>query len=373
MSFTYRGDTLHIPTLRKAINDLMQTATASLDRLCRGETATLPQILSDDWTNNERGYSWIKNDPNFFGQSQTGSLPILVKKALNDADKPIAECAPGSQDLVLDNSRMEEIERECAVVNKLLFLLAFFTAGQPPRASEIANHKFANSTRERNMVAHDGSLWLLKRRAKTESTERMERVVPSQLCPAVSALFVRYLILVRPLERHLAFHLHHAKNPTLGSYLSEYLWIQCGELMTYHQARQTIGNFLKEKANFGGGISGYRQLCTQIIRVFIGLETEARAEDNANLVNANHLGPHKLYCASLPEGLTSSPGISSTLVRRYGRTSQDWWDILGVKSDCNPMIPLRQRDYTDCFLSHDDKAILTVKEIHRYCTTGSDV
>jgi hypothetical protein len=215
------------------------------------------------------------------------------------------------------------------------------------------------------MVVHDGFVWLLKRRAKTETVNRVERVVASQLCPEVSSLFMRYLILVRPLERHLAYHLYPDRKQ-LGSWLSEYLWIQSGMKMTFSQATATIGLFLKKECGFKGGIRGYRQLCTQMIRVFIGSESEAKAEDYDNLANQTDPSLRKLFCANLPEGLTNAPGISSTLVRRYGRASQDWWEILGLKRGCEAMKPLRDRNGSRSSASQEDEMALLVDRVSRH-------
>lgn len=370
MSFRYHEDVLHIPTFRSAIASLLQTAAASLETICEGETVKMPQFIPDDWTNEDRGYSWTKRDSENFGQQ--GSTPVLVIKAVECVQKPIVvrkTDASGAETLEFDDERMREILEECAHINTMLFLLAFFTSGQPPRASEVAHYKFANSTRARNMTAHDGSFWFLKRRTKTESADRMERVIVSQLCPAVSSLFLRYLILVRPLEMHLAFHLYHRERPDLVSHLSEYLWVQDGKKVTPNKARTMVKSFLEEKCNFKGGIRGYRQLCTQIIRVFVGSESEARAQDFNDLQNPTELAFQKLHYVDLPEGLIKLPGISSTLVRRYGRASQDWWETLGLKPGCEPMKPWQARNRPGSSPSQEVKTSLVVDKIYRYFTT----
>ena len=117
--------------------------------------------------------------------------------------------------------------------------------GQPPQVSEIGDYKYANSTQGRNMFNHDGATWFLNRWLKYETLLRRESSIASKASKQVTMLLQKFFLLVRPLEKELAYHLLEPNDRKKARQLySEYMWMQSGEKMTTKKLQSSISSFL---------------------------------------------------------------------------------------------------------------------------------
>lgn len=340
MSISFREHTLYIPIWREALAKLAVDTRKMLDDLCYGDNfgLTVPAVIADDWTNETRGYSWTGNDPNGFGLQ---SKKPLLCRMLCDHKLKLARNIKGR--LQLNKLAIAAVLRRCDEICKKLFLLVFFTTGQPPRITEIADYKYANSTRARNMFHHDGAIWFVNRRLKPESLLRKESAIPSKASKQITNLLEKYLLLVRPLEKELSYHLLEGVDQTKACQLySEYMWMQSGTMMTSSDLRALVSSFLHKECKVNIGYRIYRQICVEIGRVFLGSEAEIEAEEQDLL--ALQMG-HSLRMARSHYALEAGrlPGMSSDLLLRYGRISEAWWSVTGFRAGSPPLEPLQLR------------------------------
>jgi hypothetical protein len=338
---TFREKTLHIPAWRAALAKLLAQAEEELDALCYGDELGLvvPRDVPDDWSDESRGYSWTNNDPDRFGLKN--GKPLLYRM-LQDPGLELGQVVDGK--LRLNVFAIQSILQRCDSICEKLFLLVFFTVSQAPRISEIGDYKHTNSTRGRNMFNHDGAVWFLNRRVKYETLLRRESSIASKACQQVTALLQRFFLLVRPLEKELVHHmpLEPVEQRKAYQLYSEYMWVQSGEKMTAKDLRKSISSFLHTECGVEIGPRSYRQICVEIGRVFLGSEVEMEAEELDLL--AVQMG-HSLQMARshYASEVGRRPGMSSDLLLRYGRISEMWWEVLGLKSGAPPLEPLRLR------------------------------
>ena len=340
MSISYKDKTLHIPTWRAALAKLSSDVKKELDELCYGDELGLaiPTVIPDDWSDETRGYSWTKNDPNRFGLQHSRTLWCRMLKDRNL--KPV-QIVNGR--LQLNHASMKAILARCDQLCEKLFLLVFLTPGPPPRVSEIADYKHANSTRGRSMCFHDCALWLINRRVKSESLLRKESSNCSKASQVVTEALQKYFLLVRPLEMEIAYHVLDDSDRTEALQLyGEYMWLQSGKRMSPKDLCHSIRTFLSGECNMDAGPRTYRQICVEIIRVFLGSEAEAKAEER-DLMAAQMGHSLELGRSAYAGEAGHLRGMSSDLLLRYGRASEGWWGVIGFKTGSPPLEPLRIR------------------------------
>ena len=189
MSISFREHTLSIPAWRTSLAKLATDVEQELDSLCGGIQLTIPPAVPDDWTNEIRGYSWTANDPNRFGLENDNPLLYRLLK-----DRTLGQTINGT--LLLNKPAMQTLLDQCNLVCEKIFLLVYFTPSASPRISEIADYKYRNSTRGRNMFHHDHAVWFLNRRVKYESLLWKESSIASKASPQVTKFLEKYFLLV---------------------------------------------------------------------------------------------------------------------------------------------------------------------------------
>ena len=334
MFITYGEHTLSVVKWREGLRKLANEITQELDDLCLNQTFDLvvPTTIPDDWGNEERGYSWTKNET-FLPDKR-----ILLAAMLANPELKLANLNDAGQ-LIFDHAAIWKFIFKCNSVNEKLSLLSFFTPGQTPRVSEFVEHKYANSTKPRTMFKDFKSLWLATRRVKSTSIMEKETFLPIKCHPELTALLERYLLIVRPVEAEMV---KIVKGEKQYHVYKEYLWTKDGERVSAEQMRASILKFNTNYCDVAVGTKEYRQICVQMNRTFLGSENEIKEEEMDALAAQ---ASHSIIITRLryaPE-VGKLPSMSSDLLLRFGRVSEAWWEHTGFKPGCPPLLPLRAR------------------------------
>lgn len=323
---------------RDALRRLLSETTAELDSLCSGQDSglTIPNLVPDDWRNNHRGYSWVyniyKTDFNFPREA-------LVKHIFDNPSNKILEIN-ASGNLNLNQAAMKRFMEHCKSINKKLALLCYFLPGLSQRVAQFIEHKLANSTRPRTLFRNLNDLWLVIRRSKSETLVGKETFSPLKCPPVLARLLEKYLLVVRPLEEKLAYHI--GGKDALHLY-REYLWVQNCKEITSKAMCTSIRDFLRNYCSAENmGVRDFRQICVEIGRVYIGSEV------NMDLNRTNVLDAQMCHSSSIANNeyaveFNHLPGMSSQMLLRYGKISEQWWEVIGVVPDTPPILPLAQR------------------------------
>ncbi|KIM35047.1 hypothetical protein M413DRAFT_79781, partial [Hebeloma cylindrosporum] len=333
MFITYGEHTLSVAKWRQALAKLANEIEDDLAELCLHQNFSLkvPKDTPDDWGNDTRGYSWTKNGT--FTKDKRGLLAAM----LATPELRLAKVEDGH--LKFNHASIWDFIHKCDAVNEKIALLTFFTAGQTPRVSEFIEHKYANSTRPRTFMRDGDDDWLIIRRTKTESRKEKESFSPIKCYRRLTGFLDTLFLVIRPVEAELVKITHGEKQYHV---YQEYMWTMAGNRMTPEQMRKSILQFNTKYCDVAIGTKDYRQICVEMVRTFIGSEFEMKAEElDTFAAQANHtLGMTYLRYAA-EEG--KLPSMSSDLLLRFGRASEAWWEHVGCKPGCPPLLPLRIR------------------------------
>ena len=337
MAVSYQGKTLHIPQWRIELQTLCNGLEEDLGKLCgTGEDMSIqiPADAMDNWTDPTRGYSWLKNG-SFLAQERP-----LMKKLLHDEDLRLGAVGRDEQ-LIIHKGVALSVLRQTAAINRKLSLLSFLTPGQTPRMAEFADHKHANSTRPRTMFRAHGDIWLVTRRVKYENLIRRDVFIPIKVHPRLQKLLEQYFLIVRPLEEDLAEMIY---GPETAKLYSEFMWVEMGRLVSSDNFSEHLQAFLGPCCSAPIHGKAYRQVAVEIARIFLGSQHEILQDEDEDDILAAQRG-HNLSTSRRSYALEIGhlPSMSSDTLRQFGRISEAWWEVVGFKTGCPPLLPLSRR------------------------------
>ncbi|KAF8057950.1 hypothetical protein FPV67DRAFT_1429157, partial [Lyophyllum atratum] len=336
-TIVYKGTTLEVTPWRLGMRASFERLEGLLSEISLDDprfTHTIPENTPDDWTNSDRGYSWLHN-----GQF-TEDKRMLLKHMLADPNQKLCSVLRDGT-LAWNVPSLLAFMRKAAEINRLLSILAYLTAGQTPRMAEYVDHKIANSFRPRTVFLHLAIVWLILRRTKWENLVRHDTFIPIKCHKRLSNLFARYLLFVRPVEIDFA-HIIWADAKIRVMY-QEFLWVEMGKRVTPEDFSNSLRGFLVDSC--GGVDAGgrdYRQLAVAIARTYLGSEFEIDEEEE-DILSAQRAQSLLITRKHYAPEVNHLPSMTSELLLRYGRMSDMWHEVTGFKEGTPPMIPLAQR------------------------------
>ena len=336
MHITHRQTHLDIEHWREGHLRLCDEVEKEIEAICHSQDfgLSIPDWVPDDWADRSQGYSWTKNGT-FLDDER-----CLIKFLLLDQSSNLA-VVNGNGCLVFNTVAVQDILKKCDSVNRKLALLTLCTAGQLSRITEFVDHQFTNSIRGRALFRDGKDIWIVTRRTKTEGVTGKESFIPIKCHPRLTQALEKYLLIIRPLEKELAYLLNGKEAYQI---YSRNLWIQDCKITTEDVMYKHVENYLNTYCGVDAGIRVYRQLCVEIGRVFLGSEFELELDESDVL--ANQMG-HTAKTARVhyANEVCHLPAMSSDLLLRYGRASEAWWKVIGfgLKPGAAPTLPLRQR------------------------------
>lgn len=336
MKITHREHTLDVAKWRSGLTDLADRITKDLDELCYHEDFgfKVPEFVPDDWSNNDRFYSWTEN------AEFVPDRLALLQRMLQDETLKLAKVDSEGK-LEFRSAAMWDFLDRSARINRNLAKFTFFTNGQTSRISEFVEHKASNSHRPRTCFYDDHihALWMVVRRVKTETITKRESFIPFKCCPIATTLLLKYFTIVRPVEAHLAFQMRGKEARTL---YREFMWVQNCELMTKEQMYSMVPDHLETTVGYKIGVHDYRQIAVEISRVFLGSEMEVEQEElDVLAAQRGHSADMSRFKYASEAG--HLPRLATDLLLRFGRISEKWWEAVGVKPGSPPLQPLYTR------------------------------
>lgn len=332
---TYKEYTLDIHKWREGLQVLANEIDQEIEELIYGEDyglSSLPDIMIDDWTNEESGYSWMKN---------SAPLPFkrcLVQRMLKDKNLNLGP-VDGSGRILLNYGAMSDCLQKAASINEKLGLLIWQSAGAGARVSQFTDHKIVNALRARTVFRSEKHYWFVTRRSKSETIINKEVFVPVKLHPRLCKMLDKYLLIIRPMEIDFATMRYGNEE---GKLYQQYLFVRNGCKVTDVHFRENVKTFMRKYCGVEVGPGPFRNLMVEVTRRYIGSENEMWEEELDVLASArgHSLSTNREHYATEEGHL---PCMSSDLLLRYDRGSEAWWEVTGFKPRCPPLLPLKQR------------------------------
>jgi len=200
----FRGQLIEVERFREFIHSILAEAEELLSEIICDEDGTAIKSIDlhairDDMTEDEVGLSFVDNPENRLDGGETRVLDRMEKLA----------GFPGKFNVAEDGARfkpgvIKEMHDKIERFLKLLLVLVYLTAGQPPRGTELVTARHRNSVYgSRTVYVHDGQVMIVTEYDKSMAQYGNHRVVCRFLPARVGRLLVAYLTEARPLQELL--------------------------------------------------------------------------------------------------------------------------------------------------------------------------
>ena len=328
---TFRDARLEIPLWRDGLARLLDDLDMAISELCHNQDfgLSIPPVVTDDWANEARGYSWLSSGP-FLPEPRALLQALMSENSLNLGYVE-------NDTFIFNTAAVWKLFERFSNINKLLSLALFFIPGQSPRVAEFVDQKHRNSTRGRNLFRDEESFTVVIRRGKTENAMGLETFQPSKVPPRLCRLLERVFCILRPIEEDLAFFL---KGVEARNLYSEYMWVQNCTRVLEEQMCKDIGWFMRTYCSADIGPRKWRQINVEIARIYMGSEFEIN-EYTLDAISSQR--GHTEGTAHTRYAAEEGNLMSSDLLLRYDRVSEMWWEVQGLRPNHPPMLPLRLR------------------------------
>jgi hypothetical protein len=334
---TYKSKTMEIDRWILGLRKLYDDTRAGINDLCHHQAIpiNIPDIVADDMTVSDRGYSWLDN-------GQFVRPRALLEILINQLGDELCVSTPGG--LVFNPATMLRFMGKAGLLQDDLAVLCDCLPGQSSRATEFIESKIRNSNRPRNFFKHHGSDWLIIRRLKTENLVRKEVFIPKKIPPELQELLDFYLLVIRTVEIDFAYKLWGIEAAAL---YHEFLFVQSGKRTTAGQHSQ---NFVNKSGLYFGtelNVRQYRQMEIAIAKAYLGSEYELYEEDmneeeeDAIAAQSGHGPRTRRTQYALEHGML--PSLTTDLLLRFGHVSEWWWRLVRFYPGAGPLLPLGRR------------------------------
>jgi hypothetical protein len=346
-TLSYKELQLTMPGLRRFIRVQVELAQYELEQLFlihdeEAREAIIPQLnlnqLTDDPTNNKRGWNFLQDPRNHAVLSTTGQRWLLDRVLTVDwLRAEWVEVRPSDSQMVWHASVVDHYLQQVDQFLERLLLLIHLTAGQPARATELLSLRHSNTVcgRHRNIFIEHGLVSTVttyhKGYSMTNSTKIIHRYLPAE----VSELVVYYLWLILPFARaiqRLAYG-----SGSWGGPRSPFLWASGQGSWDGSRLRAVLQReahtYLQTKLN----VISWRHAAIAISRAHLqcgGFKRDYGADDNL----IDHQASHGSWAAGTvyARGLQEAPGHIEARRKQYRAISREWHEFLGFKTGLGP-------------------------------------
>ena len=309
----------------------MQDMEALIMKVLKGTEIpfTIPDDVVDDMSNTTMGYSWLNN------AKFTEEDNPLMKRYLSDPDSPIGYQGPDGH-FHFHVDRIMPIMQDMAQINKLHCYLSNQVNSQAIRGTSLADLRLKNAHRRRNHHKANGETHHIIQYTKTTNNREMDIYLPVLMNPAMRRLDDMYLILLRPLEKQLAFALW-GENAKMA--YEEFMYVQMGQRVDEKMVYKQFPNLCKKYFGVELNLSDYRDWAIGVMREYVPPEYRLGSKgDMVGDLMAQHgswIAEH--FYALLEGGL---PYITTEATWQNDQFCHFWHDISGFGSNLPPL-PLK--------------------------------
>jgi hypothetical protein len=330
-TLTVNGKPLSLQQWRSGTQRAMQDMEDLIMKVLKGKEIpfTIPDDIMDDMTDTTMGYSWLNN------AKFTEDDNPLLKCYLNDPDSPIGyQSADGHFHFHVDH--IMPIMETMAQINKLHCFLSNQVNSQAIRGTSLADLRLQNAHRHRNHHKANGETHHIIQYTKTTNNREMDIYLPVLMNPVMRRLDDMYLILLRPLEKQLAFALWGEDAKMM---YEEFMYVQMGQRVDEKMVYKQFPKLCKEYFNVELNLSDYRDWAIGVMREYIAPEYRLGSKgDMVGDLMAQHGSWTAEHFYALLEG--GLPYITTEATWQNDQFCHIWHDVSGFGSN-PPPLPLK--------------------------------
>lgn len=300
---------------RKAIKDI----GARIDEITQGHAFnySIPEDFEDDMNNREFGYGLVDN-------AKHVPKDALLRAILSDPESGFLT----NDGTTLNIPKAHAFLQEANEIAMELALSMHTTSGLPQRGTEISDLRIRNHERQRTFFFILGEMLAVFHYNKTTNNTGMDKNIPHQLHRSLADLLIRYLLIVRPMEVHLAQRLY---KPEVAALYSEFFLLNKDTKVTSTQFGAALTKFTGTYYEVELGLNDYRHFAVATCREYIHPAYNPHSDDDEDDIGDLQAGHTSAVARHHYARLIDSADWQTTSVlRSFCEHSRKWHTVCGL-------------------------------------------
>lgn len=330
----HKAAIVEVARLTTGVQNMMKDLEAKMLGLSGGKKVkyTISQNHVDDLSSTARGLSWMdkcRTEP----PSQALMLAMVQGGLWNMAE----ENAQGTG-LKWNRIACQHFMERTAEIVDLLITVIHLGGGPPVRGEEIVRDQITNGIQIRTVYLSFGQMLLIRRRAKDTNRRGIDAFNVCYLPASLTDLVCYYLLVIRPLERVIAWEIYGNREATVDYDL--YLYVKHGQRMTSAQFSLTLKQLTGKYIGAPITINPARHILIAFMRAFMEPKMIEKGNNIGDLMSSHVTGTALHDYA--PE-IGNLEGVTDGLMSDVHEFCEHYHDAIGLGSRTGPLISIRTR------------------------------
>jgi hypothetical protein len=264
-SLRYEGRVVNLTDVWEMVRKELEEADEILHRevfkglLTEEMFPSHPRIM-DKLRNQHAGYNFLEDEGNMFSEAKHDFAKALLGHPIHG---PAFADINEKREMVYNKDMVREWFDSVAAFLEKLYVVMHISCGLPQRGSEAAETMIVNTmTAQRNLYALIDEVCIVGRYNKTSHNTGSDKVIPRAVHPKVAILLVKYLALVRPLERSFAEKVA----PTVAKQFDTFLWVGIKGKWTSPKISSLLQDAFYQYTHVPIGLAAWRHIAESIMR-----------------------------------------------------------------------------------------------------------
>ena len=291
----------------------------------------IPEDHVDDLSSTGRGLSWLQGchtEPR-----DHALMHAMVREGLWNLS-----VVNERGELSWNRVSCERFMAAAAEIVDRIMTLVHLGSGPPLRGEELIRDQISNGLQPRTIYLVFGQIMAIRRRSKDTNVRGIDSFNICYFPRSLTNAICYYLLVIRPLERVIAWQLYKDRKRCMEYDL--YLYVKHGQRVTSAEFSETLSNLTGEYTGVKLSIQPMRHIMVAFQRAFVEPKVVDKGNNIGDLLSShNSRTADRFYAREYDdlEGATSG----------YLLDVQDWCelfhDAIGLGERTGPLVPLRTK------------------------------
>jgi len=331
----HKGHLVEVAKLTAGIQQMLKDVREKMYALSGGKRVRLiiPKDHVDDFSSTGRGMSWMDN---------CGTAPRIqaLMSAMIEEGKWNLSIRNENGGLMWNRTACQKFMDQVADILDTLISLTHLGGGPPVRGEELVRDQITNGIQIRTLYRCFDQMVLIRRRSKDTHARGIDAFNICYLPKALTDVLTYYLLVIRPLERVVAWQLYQSKERCLE--YDMYLWVKHGKRMTSAEFSAALKYHTRTYIGVELTINPTRHVMIAFMRTFLEPAMIEKGNNIGDLMSSHNT---KTSLDHYAQQIGNLEGVTDLLMSEVRSFCDSYHDAIGLGKRTGPLIPtLTKRD-----------------------------
>jgi len=329
----HRGFVVEVARLTAGIQKMLEDLQAKMYGLSGGTKVkySIPKDHVDDLSSTGRGSSWMRG-------CRTEPATHALMLAMIDAGRWNLSEKKVGRGLRWNRVACQHFLETAAEIVDLLITLIHLGGGPPVRGEELVRDQISNGIQLRTLYMTFGQMLLIRRRSKDTNRRGIDAFNVCYLPECLKDALCYYLLVIRPLEKAVAWEMYGSTEQSLEYDL--HLYVRHGKRMTSEQFSTTLQKNTEKYIGAKLSITPTRHIMIAFMRAYLEPKVVEKGNNIGDLMSSH--GTQTALHIYAPE-MGNLEGVTDALLADVREFCEHYHDAIGLGERTGPLISVRTK------------------------------